>query len=101
VPAGLRDHIVVARQRVREVEFEQPIARISVALETPQGGHPQGRVVAVAVGEDHRRLVVGLRDGREVRCRQASKCRLQQMSSGQRHGEFLSGATRREDGARP
>ncbi len=52
---GLRHRVVTARQRIGEVDRDQPVRRNPVGLHPPQRGHPQGGVVAVAMHEQDRR----------------------------------------------
>ena len=61
---GLRLRIVVARLRVSEVDREQTIARIIIALEAPEDCLPDRRRVAVAMHEDDRNRRLILREGR-------------------------------------
>jgi hypothetical protein len=83
---GLRLGVIVARQRVREVERQQMVARKAIGFASPQIGDPQRRMIAVAVHEHQRhRGLAGrhrggsLRPGRgcELGCEERSKRGLQ------------------------
>ncbi len=60
----LRLGIVGSRQGIGEIDREHPLARDPVRFHPPQRRDPQGRVVAMAMGEQDRRNFAGARGGR-------------------------------------
>ena len=77
----LRLGIVGSRQGIGEIDREHALARNAVGFHPPQRRDPQGRLLAMAVGEQDRRNFAGARAGsrclRKGRKPQAAGCQRQ------------------------